>query len=162
MERKKPTPKKTVTKKTPPESKREAKDKEYQKIYDEILSMIGDLGYSLNKSLKIKRISAETFYKLREKTSDNAKNYAHACARRADAIFEEMFEIADRLEKDATPFVGANFIQRARLQIDTRKWALSKMNPKKYGDRIEVAGDPDAPIQTTVINLGNGTKPEDE
>jgi hypothetical protein len=27
---------------------------------------------------------------------------------------------------------------RARLQIDTRKWALSKLLPKKYGDRLDM------------------------
>lgn len=27
---------------------------------------------------------------------------------------------------------------RARLQIDARKWALSKLIPKKYGDRADL------------------------
>ena len=31
--------------------------------------------------------------------------------------------------------------------IDTRKWLLSKMLPKVYGDHLTVAGDPDQPIQ---------------
>jgi hypothetical protein len=25
-----------------------------------------------------------------------------------------------------------------RLQIDARKWMLGKLNPKKYGDKLEV------------------------
>lgn len=33
---------------------------------------------------------------------------------------------------------------RARLQIDTRKWARPKLLPIKYGDRVEVgAGEQD-------------------
>ena len=31
-------------------------------------------------------------------------------------------------------------IQRMRLRVDTRKWMVGKMNPKKYGDRQVVDG----------------------
>lgn len=29
-------------------------------------------------------------------------------------------------------------IARARLRVDTRKWVLSKLLPKKYGDKLDV------------------------
>jgi hypothetical protein len=38
-------------------------------------------------------------------------------------------------------------ISRSRLQVDTRKWLLSKMLPKIYGDKIEVGGKDGGPIQ---------------
>lgn len=38
-------------------------------------------------------------------------------------------------------------IQRDRLRADTYKWYASKVAPKLYGDRLEVAGDKDAPIR---------------
>ena len=41
----------------------------------------------------------------------------------------------------------------ARLAVDTRKWIASKVLPKKYGDRQVLAGDPDAPLQVTKIEL---------
>lgn len=56
--------------------------------------------------------------------------YAKATETRADAIFEEIFEIAD----DATEESAA--VAKARLRIDTRKWALARMNPKKYCDKV--------------------------
>ena len=28
-------------------------------------------------------------------------------------------------------------MQRARLRVDTRKWLMSKLAPRKYGDRVE-------------------------
>ena len=28
-------------------------------------------------------------------------------------------------------------VQHAKLRVDTRKWAASKLKPKKYGDRLE-------------------------
>jgi hypothetical protein len=32
-------------------------------------------------------------------------------------------------------------IQRSKLRVDARKWVLSRMNPKKYGDRLNVDHD---------------------
>jgi hypothetical protein len=37
--------------------------------------------------------------------------------------------------------------------IDTRKWLLSKMLPKIYGDHLTVAGDPDQPVQHIVHQI---------
>ncbi|MGT5975010.1 terminase small subunit-like protein [Escherichia coli] len=56
--------------------------------------------------------------------------YAQATETRADAIFEDMFEIADRVTEESAA------VAKARLRIDTRKWALARMNPKKYGDKV--------------------------
>jgi len=70
--------------------------------------------------------------------------YAHACELRTDELFDQMLEIAD------TPQVGtksvskasgieiteADMIEHRRLQVEARKWALGKMAPKKYGDKI--------------------------
>jgi hypothetical protein len=38
-------------------------------------------------------------------------------------------------------------IDRSRLGIETRKWILGRMKPKKYGDRLQLANDPENPIQ---------------
>lgn len=35
--------------------------------------------------------------------------------------------------------------QRARLVFDHERWYLSKLAPKRYGDKLAVGGDPDAP-----------------
>ena len=37
-------------------------------------------------------------------------------------------------------------VQLRRLRVDTYKWILAKMLPKVYGDRIALAGDPEAPL----------------
>jgi len=56
--------------------------------------------------------------------------YAKAAETRADAIFEEMFDIADEATEESAA------VAKARLRIDTRKWALARMNPKKYGEKV--------------------------
>jgi len=39
-------------------------------------------------------------------------------------------------------------VARNRLRVDTRKWMLSKMLPKVYGDKLELASDPKSPLMT--------------
>jgi hypothetical protein len=89
--------------------------------------------------------------------------YARACEIRAEELFDEMFEIADDGTNDwmirgsgenATEVVNGENVQRSRLRIDTRKWALARMNPKKFGDKItnEVVGKDGGPIATTSID----------
>lgn len=75
--------------------------------------------------------------------------YERAKMEAADALFEEILDIADDGTNDwvksADPenpgykFNGEHF-QRSRLRVDTRKWMVAKMKPKKYGDRLELAG----------------------
>lgn len=83
--------------------------------------------------------------------------YAQAKEHQADTIFDEMFDIADdgtndwmlkQLGENEVEVVNHEHIQRSKLRIDTRKWALARMAPKKYGEKVETTlkGDPDAPL----------------
>lgn len=56
--------------------------------------------------------------------------YAKATEARADAIFDDIFDIADDVNEEAAA------VAKARLRIDTRKWALARMNPRKYGEKV--------------------------
>jgi hypothetical protein len=50
--------------------------------------------------------------------------------------------------------VDSASVQHARLRIDTRKWAASKLKPKKYGDKVvsEISGPSGRPIETATIS----------
>lgn len=77
---------------------------------------------------------------------DFSDQYARACEIRADEIFDEIFDIADNSENDwmdrkypdghAETVENGEAIRRSQMRIDARKWALSKMQPKKYGDKL--------------------------
>ena len=79
----------------------------------------------------------------------------YAAARRLgyEKRADELLEIADNSSADWIDTGNGNrvldsvHVNRARLMIDTRKWLLSKMLPKVYGDHLTVAGDPDQPIR---------------
>ena len=59
--------------------------------------------------------------------------YARAKDNQADTLADEIMFIADTAED----------VQKARLQVDTRKWIASKLKPKKYGDKMDVTSDGD-------------------
>lgn len=64
---------------------------------------------------------------------------------------EEIVEISDVGNKNPDNGEDSkNAIARARLRVDTRKWLMSKMAPKKYGDKLELAGDAKAPLTVLV------------
>lgn len=69
--------------------------------------------------------------------------YASACEARQDKIFEDILKIADDASQDVIKndnggeSINQEFAARSRIKIDARKWMLGKMNPKKYGERIQ-------------------------
>ena len=70
----------------------------------------------------------DTIYTWLNKYKDFADNYARACMLRREERFEALEEIPD-IEED---------VQRARLKVDVLKWQLSKEEPRKYGDKIDM------------------------
>jgi len=76
--------------------------------------------------------------------------YARAREAQADALFDEILDIADDGAKDYVvdrdsdgsehKRVDHEHISRAKLRVDARKWMASKLLPKKYGDRVELDG----------------------
>jgi hypothetical protein len=78
-----------------------------------------------------------------------ASRYARAKEAGLELLAEQVIEIADDRSFIGHPDAGA-IVQQNRLAVDTRKWFLSKMLPRKYGDRIEISGDPDAPVVSRI------------
>jgi hypothetical protein len=87
--------------------------------------------------------SLQTFFNWLRIEPDFLDLYTRAKEEQADALIEEMLDIADDANGDSK--VKS---QRDRLRIETRKWLASKLKPKRYGDRMIHAGDESAPIAT--------------
>lgn len=104
-----------------------------------------------------------TIFNWFRKYPDFLEQYARAKEESADAMAEEILDIADngtndwmeKTDKEGNA-IGWQFngehVQRSRLRIDTRKFLMAKMKPKRYGDKVDVnvGGQPDNPVQTTI------------
>lgn len=89
---------------------------------------------------------------LREK-DDFRQQYEKAKEESADALVEDMLDIADNQVSQPVLVEGKPVmmgdkpvmvrdgpsVQHARLRVDTRKWAASKLKPKKYGEKLDVS-----------------------
>lgn len=86
------------------------------------------------------------------------EQYAHARQVQAEYLLDELIDIADDSADDYEIVNGEErlnqeHIQRAKLRIDTRKWNIEKLAPKKYGakQQLEHTGSNGGAIET--VNL---------
>lgn len=92
-------------------------------------------GKPVREACAVSGVAMSTFFERVAQQPGLAEQYARAMEVRAEMLFDELLSIADR-DGQAAPDDAAQ-VQRDRLRIDARKWALAKMLPKKYGDKLE-------------------------
>lgn len=89
------------------------------------------------------------------------QQYARAKEESADALADEMLDIADDSARDyikrgdgesAETVFNSEHVQRSRLRVDTRKWIASKLKPKKYGDKLALGGADDLPAMRVTLS----------
>ena len=103
--------------------------------------------------------------------------YARARESQAHALAEQALEIADgsdaltqlyedavekedeRLEESESgsrhkviAALRANLLNRDRMRMDARKWLTSKIAPRLYGEKLELAGPGGGPVAVKVIH----------
>lgn len=121
-------------------------EEDKEKIFNEIVEEI-EGGNSLISTLSTNGMpSTSTFYIWLNEDEEKSKRYAHACEIRELKMLDEIITIADNqgvdvIEKEGKVYVNHNIIERCKIRIDARKWALSKLNPKKYGNKVDVTTD---------------------
>ena len=108
-------------------------------------------GLSAFKACEKAGISQSAFQRWVDDDSHLQIEYARAREDLIERIANEVMELSDQ----DVPMTGDGkkdwqAIQKHKLQVDTRKWLLSKLAPKKYGDKLEVSGDPTNPLVTRI------------
>ncbi len=106
---------------------------------------------------------AKTIFRWFQKYPEFCQQYARAKEESADALVEEITDIADDGTNDWMQKhdaggenigwqVNGEHIQRSKLRVDARKWIASKLKPKRYGDRLEHTGPGGGPMQVNVVS----------
>lgn len=116
-------------------------------------------GKSLTKASEDEGVSEATILRWidQDETGELTKEYMRARDGLISKHANEILQIADGCDDPA----------KARVQVEARKWIMSKLMPKRFGERVrnEIAGDPDAPLRTVrelseaelmAIAAGNG------
>jgi hypothetical protein len=86
--------------------------------------------------------------------------YARAREEQADTLADEIIAIADESPEineirdkhgDVVDVkIDSGYVAYQKQRIEARKWTAMKLKPKKYGDKLEVAGDPNSPLKMEV------------
>lgn len=95
---------------------------------------------------------------------DFRDQYARACEDRADAMAEDLLDIADDATNDYMEVedkegnvvgykVNGEAILRSKLRSDNRKWLMARMKPKKYGEKLDLSNDDRSLRPVTVFNM---------
>lgn len=122
-----------------------------QEIADEICSLLA-AGYSLRAICRRDEMPPESTVRqwVIDDTQGFAAQYARARDMGLDTMADEVIEIAD-MPPGTTDNGGTDTgdVADKRLRFDARRWYLSKLAPKKYGDRLatELTGADGGPVQ---------------
>ena len=116
-------------------------------LAESIILEIAERHKSARAACKKHDVTTSSFLRWVAESEEIADKYMRAMQLRQDALFDEIIEIADSQENDVSidsdgnAIINHNIFQRNKLQIDARKWSLAKMNPRKYGDKVDVTTD---------------------
>lgn len=133
-----------------------------QEIADRICDELAE-GRSLRSLCALDDMPAcSTVFKWLAEKGPFSEQYARAREAGADALVDEMLEIADNGENDWMRRTGRDqseawvengeAVGRSKLRLDARKWIASKFKPKKYGEKLDLnhTGIPEAPASITI------------
>lgn len=131
-------------------------------LADEICARLAE-GKSMRTVLKADNMPAmSTVFKWLRENNEFSEQYARAKEESADALVDEMLEIADdgsndlmTIEKGDTSYEMENkeVTNRSKLRVETRKWIASKLKPKRYGDKLDLTSGGRVIRQPAVVSL---------
>jgi hypothetical protein len=102
-----------------------------------------------------------TIYRWLARHPDFCDTYARAREEQADTLADQIVQIADE-RPEVNPIIdsktgelirielSSSYIAWQKNRIEARKWTAMKLRPKKYGDKLELGGDPNNPLKFEV------------
>lgn len=116
--------------------------------------------------------SMSSVFKWLRENDEFSQQYTRAKAESADAMVEEMNDIADdgtndwmeKFDKDGNNIgwqLNGEHVQRSKLRIETRKWLAAKLKPKKYSEKLDLnhGVQPDNPLMSLLQQVSGTALP---
>jgi hypothetical protein len=117
-------------------------------------------GESLLKACDAESVKAPTFMDWMRDDPVLAEQYTRAREAGLHLMAQQIIEISDEQQvearyqgEDVKLDLSATAVARNRLRVDARKWLLSKMMPKVYGDKLAIGGADDLPPIKTASDM---------
>ncbi len=102
---------------------------------------------------------SSTIFKWLGENKEFSEQYALAKEASAEAMNEELMDLGDQaieLSQEVDPKASGAVVQAVRLKADNLKWYMSKMKPKKYGEKVDLTSGGEV-IKGNTIMFNNFT-----
>lgn len=122
-------------------------------IVNKVLALMPEM--SANRACKQVGVPHSSFNLWVRANDKTRERYTSARYDYQELLLEKLFAIVDidpdKIRTDSRGRLDNGEIQLLRLKADVIKWALSKLAPKRYGERLALASDEDNPLQVVAI-----------
>lgn len=131
--------------------------KRSEELEEKFLALVSS-GKSISDAAKEIGVDRVTIYRWQ----DEDRNFATRCARareaQADVMDDRIMEVVNKVEREELK------PDAARVILSGLQWRASKLAPKKYGDKLELSGDPGAPLVHKIerVIVKKNEKPDDK
>ena len=109
----------------------------------ELFCTLLEEGKSIRQAAKEIGVDPATAWRWKDQEEGNSQRYARARELRSELFADEIRELSDDSSNDTLSGEKGDYpnsvaVARNKLQIDTRKFLMSKFYPKVYGDRMNI------------------------
>lgn len=123
-------------------------------VFDAIMADIAD-GLAMRQAAENAGVSRRSVWYAINETEDRLHKYVRAKESMIEAFADDIKVKSSACRtgtKTTTKADGSvetvdgDMVDRSRLEVDSLKWLLSKLAPKRFGEKLELSGDKDAPL----------------
>jgi len=133
---------------------------------DNLKTFLADIaiGIPVRRAASASGFSAEQFYRRLNENESIAQRYARAKEQALEAMADDILSIADdglndtQVDEEGNVRTDHDVIARSKLRIDTRKWIMAKLAPKKYGDKVQTEHSVSDGLADLMRELDGGTR----
>jgi hypothetical protein len=144
-----------------PEAPKKASRSTYTKQMADIICIRLSEGESLKEIVRTEGMpDRATVYRWLLEQPVFCDMYTRAREEQADTLADEIIAIADESPEineirdkhgDVVDIkIDSGYVAYQKQRIEARKWTAMKLKPKKYGDKLELAGDPNSPLKVEI------------
>jgi hypothetical protein len=138
------------------------------------------LGTLVSDACRKGGISRDTLNAWTKDDKELSDSYARAREMQCHALAEDALRVSDGHDEEAEARLKAMVsaiedaddddqdrilqslqtvaVQRDRLRVDTRKWLVSKIAPRLYGEKLEVSGPDGGPVPVAIVGWQFGDR----
>lgn len=141
--------KKETTRKQTAEKREKGRPSRYSAALAERICDHIRCGCSLRRAADKEGVSHSTVMTWALNNAVFSDQYARACEVRLSALEDKLLDLVeDGHQVAGRGLIGGNLLNAVKLEVETIKWMLAKLMPKKYGDRkaVELTGPNGGPV----------------